>query len=336
MKVVKTAVVVDNGDNSVGTNDKIVYTITIRNTGSVNLTGLSFIDNLTDGNSAVLNLDSVPTLTTASAGSTSQTIVSGGIITFTATYTISQQANDSGSIRNSVTATASSPGKTNDITDVSDNGDDTDGNTTDDPTIVYTISQPGIEVTKTATTQDNNSNSIVDAGDKILYTIVIENTGAVTLTNLNLVDTLTDGNSQVLNLTTSPTYSSSTSSSAQGTLVVGEKETYLATYIISQNSAETGTINNSVLATASSPGNTNDVSDVSDDGDDTDGNTTNDPTQVTISSVPLIEVTKTASVTDNNNNSLNDFGDTINYTICLLYTSPSPRDATLSRMPSSA
>ena len=34
MKVVKTAVVVDNGDNSVGTNDKIVYTITIRNTGS--------------------------------------------------------------------------------------------------------------------------------------------------------------------------------------------------------------------------------------------------------------------------------------------------------------
>ena len=123
-----------------------------------------------------------------------------------------------------------------------------------------------MEVTKTATTQDNNNNSIVDAGDTILYTIVVENTGAVTLTSLNLVDTLTDGNSQALNLTTSPTYSSSTSSSAQGTLVVGEKETYTATYIITQNSAETGTINNSVLATASSPGNSNDVSDVSDDG----------------------------------------------------------------------
>ena len=106
MKVVKTAIVVDNGDNSVGTNDKIVYTITIRNTGSVNLTNLSFVDNLTDGNSAVLSLDSSPILASASAGSNSQTILSGGVISFTATYTISQQANDSGSIRNSVTATA--------------------------------------------------------------------------------------------------------------------------------------------------------------------------------------------------------------------------------------
>ena len=29
-------------------------------------------------------------------------------------------------------------------------------------------------------------------------------------------------------------------------------------------------------------------------------------------------------------------GETFEYSICLLYTSPSPRDATLSRMPSSA
>ena len=72
MKVVKTAIVVDNGDNSVGTNDKIVYTITIRNTGSVNLTNLSFVDNLTDGNSAVLSLDSSPILASASAGSNSK------------------------------------------------------------------------------------------------------------------------------------------------------------------------------------------------------------------------------------------------------------------------
>ena len=32
----------------------------------------------------------------------------------------------------------------------------------------------------------------------------------------------------------------------------------------------------------------------------------------------------------------NEFDETVSFSICLLYTSPSPRDATLSRMPSSA
>ena len=40
--------------------------------------------------------------------------------------------------------------------------------------------------------------------------------------------------------------------------------------------ALTSSVNNSVVATASSPGQTNNVSDTSDDGDDTDGNTTDD------------------------------------------------------------
>ena len=53
------------------------------------------------------------------------------------------------------------------------------------------------------------------------------------------------------------------------------------------------------MATASSPGNINDVSDVSDDGDDTDGNTI-DPTVVEISPSPSIEATKIAEVLDDN------------------------------------
>ena len=46
--------------------------------------------------------------------------------------------------------TASSPGKTNDVTDTSDDGDDTDGNTTNDATVVEITASPAIEVTKTA------------------------------------------------------------------------------------------------------------------------------------------------------------------------------------------
>ena len=47
----------------------------------------------------------------------------------------------------------------------------------------------------------------------------------------------------------------------------------------------------------------------------------------------------TAMVTPFDGNGKVDYGlaaDLANYLVCLLYTSPSPRDATLSRMPSSA
>ena len=72
---------------------------------------------------------------------------------------------------------------------------------------------------------------------------------------------------------------------------------------------------NSVTATGSSPGNVNNISDISDDGDDTDGNSSNDPTEIEIQSIPAIEVTKTATITDSNNNGINDTSDTISYTI---------------------
>jgi hypothetical protein len=45
-----------------------------------------------------------------------------------------------------------------------------------------------------------------------------------------------------------------------------------------QVAVDAGGLSNQASATASSPGNSNDVSDLSDDGDDSDGNTTDDPT----------------------------------------------------------
>ena len=94
-----------------------------------------------------------------------------------------------------MTVTASSPGNTNDVTDVSDDGDDTDSNTTNDPTIIVTVSDISMTVGKTAVVSDTNNNSNTDAGDLITYTIRIENTGNVNLTGLTLVDILTDANS---------------------------------------------------------------------------------------------------------------------------------------------
>ena len=52
-------------------------------------------------------------------------------------------------------------------------------------------------------------------GDTINYTITVENTGGETLSNMTLVDTLTDANASVLSLTTQPTFVSSTLNSDQ-------------------------------------------------------------------------------------------------------------------------
>ena len=110
----------------------------------------------------------------------SKTLTVGEIATYTATYTVNQQAVDSGSVVNTVLATASS-GNTNNVTDRSDDGDDNGGDVQDDNTIVNLSRAPLVEATKTATVTDNNNNNVTDLGDTVVYTIAIENKGNVTL-----------------------------------------------------------------------------------------------------------------------------------------------------------
>ena len=81
-----------------------------------------------------------------------------------------------------------------------------------------------------------------------------------------------------LSLTSGPIFTSASAGSSQGTLTLGETATYTASYTITQVAVDAGGTSNTVLATASSPGNTDDVTDTSDDGDDNDSNTTDDPT----------------------------------------------------------
>ena len=82
---------------------------------------------------------------------------------------------------------ASSPGNSNDVSDTSDNGDDTDGNTVDDLTVTVITPRPSIEISKTALVQDQNSNSKTDQADIINYTITVTNTGNVPLNAVNLM-----------------------------------------------------------------------------------------------------------------------------------------------------
>jgi uncharacterized repeat protein (TIGR01451 family) len=128
-------------------------------------------------------------------------------------------------------------------------GDDSDGNTEDDVTVVEITPLPEIEVTKTATVTDNNSNGIVDLADTIVYTITVENKGNTSLSGLTLVDTLTDNNGVSLSLSSGPTFTSSSAGSSQGTLTLGEVATYIASYTITQAAVDAGGTSNTVVVT---------------------------------------------------------------------------------------
>ena len=312
INITKSATVSDvNGNGINDTNDIIVYSIVINNNGNLTLSNLSLTDSITTGNNTNLTLDSPPTFVSASTGSSSNTLLVGGTASFTASYTISQIAMDSGSIVNKAIIVASTPGQSSNISDTSD---DPNTSTPDDPTIVTTTSSPSIKVLKSVTISDNGD-GVNGKGDLLQYNISIQNTGNVTLSGLTVSDTITDGNSTTLNLTSGPFFSGSSQGSAEGSLQVSETANYIAFYLIDQQAVDSGSIVNCATAIASSPGQSSNVSDTSDD-----PNTAqlNDPTIVLITASPSIELTKTSSVTDSNGNNLVDTGDVIYYTLTII------------------
>ena len=136
-EVTKTAAKVDDGNGVDNVGDKIVFTITVSNTGTDQIDGLTFVDTLTSARGATLSLDSTPVFVSGTNASTATTLTVGGVITYTATFTVNQLSLDEGGVFNTITFSGSSarnPESTDDTSDVSDDGADTDGNTEDDPT----------------------------------------------------------------------------------------------------------------------------------------------------------------------------------------------------------
>ena len=187
----------DDGDGLIGADDIIKYTITVRNTGNLTLTNLTFTDVMTDGNGGALNLTIAPAFDSTTKGSAPRTIKVGEVQTWNAYYTITEAVEQTGRVINSIVGTANTT--SGQVSDTSDNGDDSDGNTVDDATVVEmsttstdTTAYPRLGITKTASVNDIDSDGN-NLGDDITYTIRVENTGNVVLSNLTLTDTLTDG-----------------------------------------------------------------------------------------------------------------------------------------------
>ena len=120
----------------------------------VTLIGLNLNDTLTDANSSI-NLTSGPTFVSASAGSTSQTIVTSGTVTYTATYTIEQLHLTQEKIINKVLTGTTGGGNVT----INDTSDDPNTAAPNDVTVVNIDPYAEMEITKTA--------SVTDDGDEI-------------------------------------------------------------------------------------------------------------------------------------------------------------------------
>ena len=239
-------------------------------------------NNFIDDNNVTLTLTTGPTFTISSQGSSDGTLIPGEKAHYTATFDLTQSVVDAGGLSNQATIIASSPGQTDDLNQLSDDPDTTESL---DATALQIEHDPVIEIVKTASVEDVNTDGKTNIGDKINYTITVENKGNVTLDNINLEDVLTDANGNTSSLT--PLYDS-TNTATEGTLEVGETATYTVVYTITQTALDSGQVMNTVLATASSPNQTDDVNDRSDDGDDDDGDTDDDQTITLLDQSPNI------------------------------------------------
>jgi len=202
LEVIKTAAVMDDGDGVVGVDDVITYTITVENTGNVTLINVVIVDTFEDLNGNPLTLATGPTFVgpTSSLGSAEGTLQVGEIATYTATYVITQSDVDAGGVSNSVVANGDSPLGTN-VNDTSDDDDDLDGNTTDDPTETLTDSTFELSVFK----EVDNTSPLV--GEQVTFTITLSNEGYVTANNIVVDEVIPSGYTYVSSITTGGTYS---------------------------------------------------------------------------------------------------------------------------------
>ena len=223
----------------------VTYSFAVTNSGNVTLTGLAVTDAFD-----LPAFDSGLSPITCAAG----TLAPNASTTCTATYVTTQADIDNGSITNTAKAHASDPSS---APVTSNNSAATVG-----------LSQaPQLTLIKTAT-----PTSITQAGQTVMYSFAVTNSGNVTVTNLAIDDTLTvpalaSGLSAISCLNTTLGPSASTTCSA--------------TYVSTQADVDNGNIHNSATATGADP--------------NADVVTSNSATaDVTIAANPSLTVAKTA------------------------------------------
>ena len=98
-------------------------------------------DSFSDLSGNALTLTSGPLFVSANLASGDGTLLAGETATYTATFVVNAQADNAGGVSNTASAMAINPSGTP-VNDISDDGDDADGNTTNDPTVLAFFQDP--------------------------------------------------------------------------------------------------------------------------------------------------------------------------------------------------
>ena len=264
IRVIKTA------DKTVGlkAGDVITYTILVRNTGNVTLTDVELEDSLVELTGGQKEIG---------------TLAPGAEKAVTYAYTVTQADVDAGKVHNAVTAKGNppqNPDKPDEPVPPVEDEDEEDGTPEQ---------KPGIRVIKTA-----DRTAGLKLGDVVNYTILVKNTGKVTLTDVTLEDSLvalSGGQKEI------------------GTLLPGEEKVIGYAYTITQADVDAGRVHNVATVKGNPPENPDrpgePVPPVEDEDDE----------DVTPKQKPGLEVVKTADRTKGLT-----AGDTVTYTVTVTNT----------------
>ncbi|WP_188444651.1 DUF7507 domain-containing protein, partial [Belliella aquatica] len=178
--------------------EEVVYTLTVTNTGNTTLTDVVIED------------------TMLGVTETVGTLAPGATASFNYTYEVTQSDIDNGSIVNLATVTSEDP-----------NGD-TPG---DDATVTVPVDQRNtISLEKSA-----NKTVVTAAGEEVVYTLTLTNTGNTTLTDVVIEDTMLGVTETV------------------GTLAPGATVSFNYTYEVTQSDIDNGSIVNVATVTSEDP-----------------------------------------------------------------------------------
>lgn len=199
--------------------DTLKYTLTAANTGNCTLTGVSISDEL-EG-IGKLEYD------WSGAREGEGVLLPGEIVKARADYVITQEDINKGLVTNAAEASGYSPDKVK-VTERAD--------------VTTELSQSGtLTVTKTA---DKVRIANASVGDEIVYTMIAENTGNVTVSNIEFTDEK-EGLGELQ-------YDWS-GAATEHSLLPGEKVTVHAVYKITQDDIENGATENTVIVTGRTP-----------------------------------------------------------------------------------
>lgn len=274
----------------------ITYTYTITNTGNVTLTDVAVSDQHTSAAGTVALPVSGDTLTQdnnetgasidATANGSWDTLGAGDVVTFTATYKVTQADVDQQvTLANTATLNANDP--------------DSTALTPEEMDVTVTLAAKAPSFTVTKTGDDANLSSPVIIGDTVSFEITVANTGNQTITNIVLDDDLTSDVNDTLTIT-DPELDRGDADGDKD-LDVGETHVYTATYTVDQVGLDAGGIENTVSVSGTDPQNTP-ITEVLDT-----------PVEIDIPRNPVLAVIKSAVLNDGGDGTA-DANDTITYT----------------------